>query len=154
MSKLSLVFIISFFLSGCAGAEKNIDKPVSAQQVLNTHLAQWKKTRSEKYVYEFRRNCFCPPDYRKPVIIRVNKNEVMDARFKDSNKPLPSGLKGNRRTIDSLFQAIQDAINRKAYSIKVKYNQQYGYPESIAVDYHKMMSDEELYLSVKDFKPL
>jgi len=154
MSRLSLVFILSLFISACTGAEKNVEKPVTAQQVLNAHLAQWKKTRPEKYVYEFKRSCFCTPEYIKPVIIRVDKNEITDARFKNNNKPLPPELKGNRKTIDSLFQAVQNAINRKAHSIKVKYNQQYGYPESISVDYDKMIADEELYLSAKDFKPL
>ena len=154
MSKLSLVFIISFFLSGCAGAEKNAEKPVSAQQALNAHLAQWQKTRPEKYSYVFIRSCFCTPEYIKPVLTRVDKNTLIDARFKDSNKPLPASLKGNKRTIDSLFKIVQSAIDRKAYSIKVKYNKQYGYPESISVDYDKMIADEELYLSAKDFKSL
>ena len=89
---------------------------------------------------------------QSPVLIRVKNNTVTEARFKDTNQPIPEKLKGNRQTISMLFKTIQDAINRKAHSIKVKYDEKYGYPTSIAVDYDVRMADEELYLSAKNLQ--
>ena len=50
-----------------------------------------------------------------------------------------------------LFNMISDAVARDAASIDVVYNQQWGYPESIVIDYVEMMIDEEMYIRVSNF---
>ncbi len=157
MSKLFAIILLSFAFSACTATKTNSGEKntiASVQKSLDRHLSQWKKQGFNKYSYEFRRGCFCLPDYTKPVLIQVKNDTVTDARFKDNNKQLTEALKGNRQTINMLFKTIQDAIDRKAHSIKVKYNEQYGYPASIVVDYDERMADEELYLNAKDLKPL
>lgn len=156
MLKSALIFTLIFFLSACAGTKKISGKPPAPvspiQQSLNKHLQQWKQAGIQNYSYEFRRSCFCMQEFTKPVLIRVKNNIVIDARLKENKQPLSENLKDNRQTINMLFASIQDAINRKAYSIKVKYNDKYGYPTSINVDYHKELADEEIFLSAKDLK--
>ena len=157
MSKLFAIILLSLVFSACTATKTNSSEKnpaASVQKSLDRHLSQWKKAGFDKYSYEFRRSCFCMRDYTKPVLIRVKNNTVTDARFKDNNKQLTEAFKGNRQTINMLFKTIQDAIDRKAHSIKIEYNEQYGYPASIVVDYDERMADEELYLSAKDLKPL
>lgn len=156
MSKFILITaILSFSLSACTTANTDVKNPTSSiQKTLNTHLKQWNKLGIKRYSYELQRSCYCPQEYLKPVIIHVKDNVLSDARFKDNHKQLPKELKGNRKTIPMLFETIQKAIDKKAHSIKVEYNEQYGYPTSITVDFNKQIVDEELYFSAKDLKLL
>ncbi len=152
-----LVSLFALLLFGCQSAAKPIKitppKPISpVQDTLNKHLSMWKNVNIRDYSYEFQRSCFCLREYTKAVLIQVKNGIVTDAKFKDNNKPLPSSLKGNRQTIDNLFETIQDAIDRKADSIEVRYNEQYGFPTSIAVDYDQRMADEELYIKASHFR--
>ena len=63
------------------------DKPVSptkpivknplaeADRQLKAAEAKWKKKRPEHYSYTLQRSCFCAPDYRKPIEIRVFRGD-------------------------------------------------------------------------------
>ena len=131
------------------------NKPVSPyQQTLDKYQQRWQQANIKHYRYTFKRGCFCPREYVTPVITEVKDNKVVSAHLKGNNQPLSEQLKGNKQTITYFFDKIQDAINRKAHSIKVKYNEQYGYPESISIDYDARMADEELYLSAKNLEVL
>lgn len=54
-------------------------------------------------------------------------------------------------SIMDLFGRIQGAIDREAADIRVVYNEMWGYPEEIYIDYNFMMADEEFYTTVSDF---
>lgn len=153
MFKIFIVIALTLPLSACMATKvKPIKSVPTAQQSLDKHLQQWKNAKISHYSYEFRRMCFCPQEYTKPVIIHVKKGNITQARIKENNKLLPDSLKRNRQTISMLFAKIQDAINKKAHNVTVKYNKQYGYPMSINVDYNKMIADEELSITAKNLK--
>lgn len=153
MYKSLLIFGLTLFLSACMATKKSPNKPISSvQESLNKHRLQWKNGNIHNYSYEFRRSCFCMKEYTKAVLIDVKDGAVVSAIFKDNKQSLPNTLKDNRQTIKMLFDTVQKAIDRKAHNIMVKYDEQYGYPLSINVDYDEMIADEELYLSAKDLK--
>ena len=156
MFKRFLSIILSLFLSACQAVTSTPHKPNKSdspiQNALDKHLAQWQKADIHNYSYVFQRSCFCMRDYTKAVLITVDNDVVVDAKFADSKGNLPDQLKINRQPISYLFDKIQDAIDRKAHSINVKYNEQFGYPTSISIDYDQQIADEELYLRASDFK--
>lgn len=55
------------------------------------------------------------------------------------------------RSMIDLFNMISDAVAQDAASINVAYNQQWGYPEDIVIDYSEMMADEEMYVRTSNF---
>ncbi|MCK5727240.1 MAG: hypothetical protein KAH22_10485 [Thiotrichaceae bacterium] len=151
MFKRLFLIVLALLFVSCS-TPKPSEYSLSAQGMLDKHRALWKKTNIRDYRYEFQRSCFCLHDFTKPVLIRVKNKTVVDARFKDNNKPLSNKFKDNRQTMNKMFDTIQQAINKKAYNIKVRYNSRYGYPESVTVDYNQQMADEELYLKASHFK--
>merc|ERR1712187_81012 len=52
-------------------------------------------------------------------------------------------------TLDKLFTIIQDAINANAFRVSVEYDEEHGYPTSIAIDYDEMIADEEFFVTAK-----
>jgi hypothetical protein len=56
-------------------------------------------------------------------------------------------------TIPTLFDYIQDAISKKAERFSVIYNEVYGYPEKIDLDYRKGVADDEFNYTIAKFIP-
>ena len=54
-------------------------------------------------------------------------------------------------SIDGLFDLIQDAIDRSAFQISVKYHGELGYPLWAAIDYDRRIMDEEKGFQVGAF---
>ncbi len=157
--KTLIFFTIFSLLSACNSTGGNPptdpEKPVSPyQQTLNKYKQRWQQADIKNYKYTFQRSCFCMRDYTKEVLTTVKNNKVVNAHWKGSQQPLDNKFKDNQQTINYFFSKIQDAIDRKAAVITVKYNEQYGYPETLSIDYDKMIADEELRLSAKNFRKL
>ncbi|MBK8453923.1 MAG: DUF6174 domain-containing protein [Thiofilum sp.] len=125
---------------------------LKAQAQLNQAQAKWKKTQPQHYSYYLQRSCFCTPDYTKPIMLRVFKGKVQQATLMPEGKPLPANRKTEAIPMEGVFKLIQEAINRRAAKITVTYHVQYGYPKQVSIDYDQRMADEELYLTISNFK--
>lgn len=124
----------------------------AAQIQLNAAQNKWRRTQPAHYRYTLQNSCFCPPEYLKPIMIRAFKGKVQQATLLPDNKPLPTARKAQAVPIEGLFNIVQTAINRRAYSIKATYHQRYGYPVSVSIDYDPRIADEETYFSTRDFQ--
>ena len=84
------------------------------------------------------------------------RNDTVDAAFvaEDGTPAKPDMLVNWLPTIDGIFDQIQSAIDRSAYSMTIRYNETYGYPEGLSIDYNVMMADEELYVSTEGLEIL
>lgn len=159
MKYLAILSIFTFFLSACQTTATNSNqddngggKPVATtvQTLLNDNRGKWNKAAIKNYQYEYQRSCFCPPEYREPLIVKVSNGQITKTTVKKTGKPATEKLKA--LTVNQLFDKVQDAIDKKAHSIKVEYDDQYGFPASITIDYDQRMADEELYLSAKNLQ--
>ena len=127
-------------------------KPLSALQQLQTAQALWQQKQPEHYAFTLKRSCFCPPEFNKPIEVRVYRGVIQQATLLPDGKPLPADRKNDAMTVEDLFKMIQDAIAGKAESVEVKYDAQYGFPTSISIDRSRMIADEEVYIATSDFK--
>jgi hypothetical protein len=48
------------------------------------------------------------------------------------------------RTINGLFDLVQDAYNRNAHEVHVEFHPSRGYPTQIGIDYVRMIADDEM----------
>ncbi|MEB4592501.1 DUF6174 domain-containing protein [Candidatus Thiothrix sp. Deng01] len=122
-----------------------------AQQLLAVET-QWRQKRPSHYAYTLQRSCFCTPEARKPLEIRVFRNTVQQATILPDGKPLPKARKAEALTIDELFEVVRRAINNQAASIDVTYDPLYGFPTTIFIDQDKMIADEEINYAASNFK--
>lgn len=75
-------------------------------------------------------------------------DEIEKETYFESVKNYPQKY---QKRIDDLFQVIQKATV-EAYSLDVKYNDMYGYPESISIDWKYEVQDDECLYTVENFK--
>ncbi len=115
----------------------------------------WNNQNISNYRYTFSNGCFCIPEARGPVIIEVRNGKIKSITSVATGQPVQNPEYFQKyNTIPKLFNVIQDAINRKAYSLDVAYNPRLGYPTQINIDYNSQIADEEIYLTIENFEEI
>ena len=110
----------------------------------------WESTRPENYSFTLQRSGFIAGEAAKPVDLIIHGNTIVDATFSDgSNAMVPEY---NQLSVTDLFKTIGNALDSNAAKVEVKYDADTGVPESIFVDQSELIADEELYLSISNFK--
>jgi hypothetical protein len=129
--------------------------PTGAADDLARNRARWQAQGLSDYEFSFKRSCFCDRAAIAPVQILVAEGAVAGV-IDTLGQPVDS-LDVARYftvTIDSLFGVVQHAITVGADRLAVRYHPEFGYPESIAIDYLAGAVDEELSLQAALLVPL
>lgn len=114
--------------------------------------AAWSLGAPAGYEFEFQRLCFCGPDTTRPVRIEVRFGEVTAVTVVETGETLadPSSFP----TIEDLFDEVEDAIRRDAFSLDVQYDDDLGYPIEVTIDFDEQAQDEEMAFRVSAFRDL
>lgn len=112
----------------------------------------WNQRNISNYRYTLSNSCFCLPDARGPVVIEVRNGQTTSITSVATDQPVDPQLFFAYDTIPKLFDVIQDAIKRRAYSLNVRYNPRLGYPTQLDIDYSSQIADEEVYLTIENFE--
>lgn len=114
----------------------------------------WNQQNISNYRYTFSNSCFCIQDARGPVIIEVRNGQTTSITSVATGQPVDPQYFQKYNTIPKLFNVIQDAIARRAFSLDVSYAANFGYPTQINIDYSSQIADEELYLTIENFQEI
>ena len=163
MKHILFTFIGLLLLSGCnppippataspvEPIKPNPHAAVKQQWLLEKN--KWQQQANKHYIYTVQRSCFCPPEARKPMRVRVKEGAIVQVMLVPENITKPVTYQG-ARSVDSLFGLIEKAIRTNAASIKVTYDAQYGYPTTITIDQDERMADEEIYYKASGMRLL
>ncbi len=113
-----------------------------AQAPLDQHRALWKSKAIADYRYDFQWHCFCA-DTQK-VQLTVSKAAISGLFDLEEKKSIDLANGSKWRTLDGLFDLLQDAIQRNADSMAVTYDPDDGHPITVSIDYLKNAVDEEM----------
>jgi hypothetical protein len=87
-----------------------------------------------------------------PVTVTVVDGAVTSVLAQDSTIVIPPG--SFLRTVDDLFDLIQDAIDRDAHLIRTGYDPSNGTPRDVYFDYEEFTIDEEFGFEVRNAAPI
>jgi len=119
-------------------------KPTDIQLELDQNRKKWMSQMVANYQFNFRWICFCALEYMTPVNITVRENRIDSAAFVEGDVPVAIEELKRYRTIDGLFDLLQEGIDKNAHSILVDYHPELGYPIDGWIDYEAAIADEEL----------
>lgn len=114
----------------------------------------WNQANISNYRYTFSNSCFCIPDARGPVVIEVRNGQTTSITSVATGQPVNQEFFQEYKTIPKLFNVIQDAINRNAFSLDIGYDHKLGYPTRINIDYNSQIADEEIFLTIENFEEI
>lgn len=122
------------------------------QNDLQLHQTRWRDRKIDSYEFTLQIQCFCPPPANIPLKIWVKQGKIVKVTNSQTQQQLTLPLQPDVKTIDQLFEIINQAIQQKVDHLVVTYDAQWGYPTKIVIDPQKMIADEETSYFVTDFK--
>ncbi len=136
------VLLAAVFVVGCAtvGPEES---------ELRIQRAAWQALGIADYDFQMSITCFCVTDVFRDVDIQVRGNLITAIRYADTGQPVDTTAWNPYGTIETLFDRVQDAIDRQAHSLVVEYDPQLHYPRRIEIDLDQQMADEEISYHAK-----
>lgn len=111
---------------------------------------RWDENRPESYQVTVTQSCYCLIEVVTPRTVTVVGEEVTDV-----DPPIPDdiGFEIEVLTIDVLFGILERAL-ADADEVVVSYDEQYGFPESISIDWIEEAVDDEVSYTAESFEPL
>lgn len=143
-------------LAMLAGCNLGNDDTFQRQELARAQ-ARWNSKNISSYSYVLELQCFCAPASQlMPVLVTVQNGTVASLQYwnEDPSKrtPAPASVFGPYDTVQELFDVIADAIDRDADVLQVGYDEEYGFPDVVNVDYQAGGSEQKLFF-VTRFTP-
>ena len=115
------------------------DSPTAPANRLGEQRALWAAQGLTDYTFDVTKVCYCQSvgDVRVTVKggVITGVTELASEVARDPE---------TFRTIDGLFDLVQDAYERDAHEVQVEFDPNRGYPTRIWIDYGRMIADEEM----------
>lgn len=146
MKKIIYILLI-FVLAACGGTSTEFDK----------NLMTWNESNISHYRMQVGVSCFCPFAEVNPITVEVKDGQVLSMMGANGveildTDPLYATLM-NYATVDTLFTWTGQALV-EADKVEVSYDERYGFPKSVAVDYITAATDDEIWVDVSNFEVL
>ena len=124
-------------LSGLAACAPSVaPSPSGPMQELARNRQKFQATVGPSYRVSYQNQCFCPPEAAEPVRLTVRSGRVASVERLADGRPVPSPEWGAYRTVEGVFEQIEQAITRGARQVKVDYDDRYGFPRDVTIDYN------------------
>jgi uncharacterized protein DUF6174 len=113
----------------------------------------WRRQGIASYSFKVSQLCFCGPDVRGTLAVVVEQGRVVSVTDEETGAPrTPHPVVP--LTVEALFAKVEDAIDRDAHQIEVRYDPRLGYPLEIAIDFIELAIDDEVTYTASDLAPL
>ena len=121
---------------------------------LRQGMLRWAARAPASYQIVLRRtSCECTPAMLATVQVTVREREVRSVIDVQTGEPVTTELY-HVMTIEQLFGVVADALDQDAHRVTVEYDDEWGYPSSIYIDYDRQMVDDELSITAQDLTPV
>uniref|UniRef100_UPI0030DA0D0D DUF6174 domain-containing protein n=1 Tax=Crocosphaera watsonii TaxID=263511 RepID=UPI0030DA0D0D len=130
----------------------NGDNNSPLRETLEENRQLWRSQTIKNYQYIYQQQCFCPPPSNNALKVSV-KNDKLSQVVNLNNNQVITDLT-SPKTIEELFNIIEDAIKRNADEMQISYDPTLGYPTRVAIDYEKILVDEEITYTVTNLSKL
>jgi hypothetical protein len=147
INKLLCVLAASLASLAFACEEGNKEELLKMQQL-------WNSQESDHYSYVVEKQCFCSPNYTREMLVLVVNNEVVEAKYLDTNEQVSNEIVDQLVTIPEWFNEISLATENESGDVKVLYDNEFGYPANISIDKHKLRSDDEFKVIISKLTKL
>jgi hypothetical protein len=139
-------------VAGCGGTGSG-PVPTGPQADLSRSRAIWIGRNLRSYRFTLQLGCFCAPTSIQPVVIEVRNGAPTSVKTL-AGDPVDPATFDRYETIEKLFTAIQNTLDARGRVVDAAYDPSLGFPASAFLDPLPMAADDELSISVTDFRPL
>lgn len=127
------MLLTALALAACA----NPNGPEDPQRSLDENRRKFRAVVGSSYRVDYQHQCFCPPQAVAPVRLTVREGSITGVEPLSAAGALPRERWGAYRTVEGVFDAIQEAFARGARQVTVRYDQGKGYPADVDIDFQR-----------------
>jgi hypothetical protein len=149
LNTIAMKFINIFFAAFLMMTFSNCELQQFEQDLLDSQREDWKSHNISDYSYTFTENCACSET--EDIDIVVVSNQVSSATYSDSGIPVTGDDLARVRTIDEVFDIIQEAIDDGYFFINIDYHLEYDYPSIFEIDPDGGIDDDIVIYSIQNF---
>ena len=147
--KKILFILVAILMTGCASLVGQASSEVERAQ------EKWQDANISHYSYELTISCFCVFSPDMPLVIEVQNGEAVSMTYKSGKEIDAANMELFQRydTIDKVFAELEKAQS-EAERVEVTYDETYGFPTQISIDFIEQAVDDELGLTISNFEVL
>jgi hypothetical protein len=126
---------------------------MSPQAELNEARARWQERGPSSYLITMTRWCECTAEMTGPVIVNVQNGAVASRTYTANGVSVPPSLADAFPPVEGLFQMIDNAIQRRAQVLDVRYDPGLGHPVMVFINDNPSMPDGDIRTVVTSLVP-
>jgi hypothetical protein len=92
-------------------------------------------------------------DMPRPIATEVVNNAIVSANYADDGTPVEPSVLAEQQTVTDLFAFLHNALNQKPVNFSVNYDDDFGYPNLIILDFDARRLDDDVTIVVNEFVP-
>ncbi len=148
MKKCILILMVlpALLLASCSLLGDDNDEVSEVEQ----QRRRWERLGIDTYEYDLTLFCFCP--HVGVVRVQVHADTVHSATALETGEPVTDFFLA--RTVDSLFDVLENAVARDVHRLDVEYDDAFHYPTLVDIDYQEHTIDEEVMYTAENLSPL
>lgn len=132
--KNALLLFFALLLLTC-----NRDKPESLTE-FELNKNKWEALGVDSYSFTLQISCFCTEETTRPKAVKIVNNQITLV----NEMPYDPQDHWGVMTIPQLFDEIENAERDEVFLLRVEYDKDKGFPNSVYIDREEMMADEEM----------
>lgn len=146
MKKIFLIFI-TLALGACSSPQ---------QSELYENRTKWQNAGLSHYRYQLGWSCFCSFFENMPLVIEVQDGEMISMESFSGGALIANDRQyfEENGTIDQIFTKLEADLRQDPDYFEVRYDQTYGFPTYVSVDYSTKFGDDDFSLVITDFEVL
>jgi hypothetical protein len=116
---------------------------------LEKNIEKWQSFKICNYTITRTVSCNCLDEYTIPKSFKIENCVVTYI----DNEPYQGNQLVLNKTIDEMFEFINELYTKNTHILEVNYDDKYGFPTYLYIDYDKMIADDETSYSFSKFTP-
>ena len=140
--KNTLLLFFALLLLTC-----NKDQPEPTTE-FELNKNKWEALGVDPYSFKLQISCFCTEETTRLKAVKIVNNQITSVNETPYNSDKHWGV----MTISQLFDEIENAERDKVFLLRVEYDQDKGFPNSVYIDREEMMADEEMGYTITNLK--
>ncbi|HEY0056450.1 MAG TPA: DUF6174 domain-containing protein [Pedobacter sp.] len=143
---LIVLILFSVISQGCK-KDKTLPETLPENPTLAQAKARWNASNISSYTFKLKPTCFCGNvEWHQITVVNkaitsIKNEKGQNIQFTDSNL----------RTVDGLFKYLQSSLAENPDQATIKYDQTYGFPTYINIDFKTRWADDEMRYDISDF---
>jgi hypothetical protein len=112
------------------------------QAELNLQRALWNSKNISSYDFTLDVSCFCGPIVT-PALVSVRSGVITSVKDPVTMAVVDPAFHDVYRTVNGLFDFLQQGVNFPAHTLEATFDPQLGYPTQIVYDFVLLVADDE-----------